>query len=292
MDGGRHSTLRLIGWMLAAIAGYVTFAVCVRLLRDVFSIFEIAAMRSVGALLFCGILFARSPLIPADLRTIDLKFHVMRSVLQAAGTLAIVGSIALVPLGLVSALEFTGPIFAAIFVFALSRAVPSPIGWMGLAAIVAGAGALIGQYLGGIGPAILLPLLGTATLTMTNMMLARLAARHRTTTIMLVMAALQLPIYLLGALLWQGGLSFGPITPMHALAILGIAITGFSTQMALANATRYGTDLQVSALDVLRIPAVVVVAYLVFAERLSFGANLQIGSIMLGVCLLALARGR
>jgi drug/metabolite transporter (DMT)-like permease len=292
MDGKRQSTLRLIGWMLAAIGGYITFAVCVRLLRDSFSIFEMAAIRSVGALIFCAVLLARNPVILEDLRTVDAKFHILRSVLHAAGTLAIVASIALVPLGLVSALEFTGPLFAALFAFCLTGLVPTRLSWIGLAAIAAGAGALIWQNMGGVGPVLLLPLVGTATLAMTNILLARMAARHRTTSIMLTMASVQLPIYLAGALLWQGGLNFGPINSLESVAIFGIAITGFSTQMALANATRHGTDLQVNALDVLRIPAVVLVAYVFFAERLSLEANIQIATIMFGVCLLAFARRR
>lgn len=292
MDRKQQSIGHLIGWMLIAIVGYVLFAVCVRLLRDGFSIYEIAAFRSLGAIAFCSLLVARSPVILDDLRSIDLKFHVARSALQATGTLAIVSSITIVPLGLVSALEFTGPIFAAIFVFILTRALPDRLSWIGLAAILVGAVALVFQFLGGVGFAILLPIVGTATLTMTNMMLARLAARHRSTTIMLVMAALQLPIYLLGAFWWGKGFQLGAVSPLQAGAIVGVAITGFATQMALANATRYGSDIQVSALDVLRIPAVAVVAYTFFAERLSLQANLQILLIMFGVCVLAFMRRR
>lgn len=292
MDGRQQSVRHLIGWMLIAIGGYVLFAVCVRLLRDVFSIYEIAAFRSLGAIAFCSFVVARKPAILDDLRSIDLRFHAARSALQAAGTLAIVSSIALVPLGLVSALEFTGPIFAAIFVYILTRSLPDHLSWLGLAAIFFGAGALVMQFLGGVGLAILLPILGTATLTVTNMMLARLAARHHSTTIMLVMAMLQLPVYLLGAFLWGKGFQFGAVGPLQLGAVAGVALTGFATQMALANATRYGSDLQVSALDVLRIPAVALVAYTVFAERLSLQANLQILLIMLGICILAFIRKR
>jgi drug/metabolite transporter (DMT)-like permease len=276
--------------MLLAICGYVLFAVCVRILRDVFSIFEIAAFRSLGAIAFCSFVVARKPFILDDLRSIDIKLHAARSALQAAGTLAIVGSIALVPLGLVSALEFTGPIFAAIFVFVLTRALPERLSWLGLGAIFVGALALVAQFLDDFGPAVLLPIAGTAALTMTNMMLARLAAKHYGTTIMLVMALLQLPLYLLGALFWGKGFPLSTLGPLEIAAVAGIAVTGFATQMALAKATRYGSDLQVSALDVMRIPAVAIVAYVFFAEQLNLEANLQILLVMAGVCILAFVR--
>ena len=290
MDREHHSVSRLIGWMLVAISGYVLFAVCVRLLRDVFSIFEIAAFRSIGAILFCSCFVIAKADILDDLKSISLRFHFGRSILQAAGTLAIVGSIAIVPLGLVSALEFTGPIFAAIFVFILTRRLPDRVSWIGLGAIFLGSSALVAHYVGGVGLAMLLPIAGTALLTMTNMMLARLAARHRVTTIMLAMAVFQLPIFLLGAYWWGRGFHPEMLGLVNVFAILGVATTGFATQMALANATRHGTDLQVSALDVLRIPAVATVAYAFFAEQLTLQANLQILLIMAGVFILTLRR--
>ncbi len=197
MDRRSGSRTRLTLWMMVALSGYLLFAGSVRSLREELSIFELVALRALGGFLFCTAVVAQKPALIADLRSINVPVHLLRSLLHALGTLAIVAGIMLVPLGIVSALEFTGPIFAAGFVLLFYRLRPSAFSSWGLLAISIGAMALLAWHFDDLGMAMLLPLIGTAILTGTNMMLARLAARHRTTTILLVMTAIQLPLYAL-----------------------------------------------------------------------------------------------
>ncbi|MCU0817735.1 MAG: DMT family transporter [Beijerinckiaceae bacterium] len=276
--------------MMVALGGYLIFAGSVRSLREELSLFELVALRALGGLLFCMLVVSQKPALISDLRSINLPVHALRSLLHALGTLAIVGSILMVPLGIVSALEFTGPIFAAGFVLLFYRLGPSWFSALGLAAIAAGAFALLSRHFEHLGPAVLLPLLGTVILTGTNMMLARLAARHRTTTILLVMSAIQLPLYAICIPLFGTGSASHEIGLWQAFAILGVIASGIITQTALANASRHGTDVQLSALDTLRIPAVAIMAYLVFSEMLDATTLVLMGVIMCGAAIVAFGR--
>jgi len=283
VDGPRHAPALLIFWAAIAICGYIIFAVSIRYLRQDFTIFEICTFRSIGGLMFSSILALRQPDVAHELGMIRPGFHAARSALLIIGTLAIVWSITAVPLGVVSALEFTGPLYAAGITFLLSHAVPSRYSSAGLATIAAAACVLCWWHATSIGVALLMPVFATVVLTCTNMMMSRLAARHKTVTILFVMNMMQLPVYLVMAV--ATGLSgFDSLSsPATALAVAGIASSGIITQSALANATRCGTDLQVSALDTLRIPAVATAAYLIFAETLDPVTISAIALIMAGV---------
>lgn len=276
--------------MIAALGGYLLFAGSVRSLREELSLFELVSLRAFGGFVFTGLFIASRPSLVEDLRSIHLPMHLLRSLLHALGTLAIVGSIMLVPLGIVSALEFTGPIVAAFFVYMLYKTKPTRFATFGLAAIGFGALALFLRHFDYIGIAMILPLLGTAILTSTNMMLARLAARHRVATILFVMMAIQLPLYALCIPLFGTGSATHQIGPWQLLSIAGVIASGLMTQTSLAMASRYGTDVQLSALDTLRIPAVAVMAFLVFAEKLDAVTLSQMALIMAGAGIVAYGR--
>ncbi len=74
------------------------------------------------------------------------------------------------------------------------------------------------------------------------------------------------------------------------LSIVGVIASGIITQTALANASRHGTDVQLSALDTLRIPAVAIMAFLLFAEMLDAITISLMGLIMLGAAFVAYGR--
>ena len=204
--------------------------------------------------------------------------------------MAIVLSIVYVPFGVFSALEFTGPIFAAVITYAVYSTWPSRVSFVGLLIIVAGATALITSNFSVLGIVLLLPVAGTLILTGTNMMLRHLSRGHRLLTMLLLMNLIQLPVYLL--LAWMTGHA-KPVVLWELTdyaAIIGLSASGLITQFSLAMATRYGTDLQISALDTIRIPAVSAAAYLVFAERLGGLTIGEIGVIMVGALTVAFGR--
>ena len=107
-------------------------------------------------------------------------------------------------------------------------------------------------------------------------MLAGLAMHRSTLSIVVLMHAIQLPLYLL---LWFAvpeqwspppqpyRLAFpAPELAVIGGAVLALIVGGFVSQAALANASRHATPLQLCSADTLRVPLITLAAYLVLAE--------------------------
>ncbi len=284
--------------MGAGVLGYVVVALAVRQLSLDLSAARILAIRAAGGLLIALLLAARVKDILADLRSITWKDHLLRSALHAAASLALVWSVSNIPVALVATIDFTGPLFAVAIGIGLAGIWPHRRTWAGLALIAAGAAALILLHRQSIGPGLLVPFAAVAVVTRTNMMLGDLSRKHLTVTILLVMNAAQLVIYLALIALEPALPSFGsdrsratvaPAGPVaFAVAALAIAASGYVTQMSISNATRYGTAVQVSALDTLRIPALAAAGALLLSEPVDNALLLSGSFVMAGAILVAI----
>lgn len=264
--------------MSGYLAAYAAIALSIRTLSGYLSIVEIAALRSVGSLAIAAAIVWTSGMGPAAFAGTTLRDDGVRSVLHMAGSLALIWSIAHLPLSVVSTIEFSGPLFAAALVFLATRRSPETVPAIGLAILAIGIALLLirldavpSRHLG-------VALGAVAALTASNLILARLAARRATITIILVMHAIQLPLYLLLWLILPESWSASP-DPAHgsglpmplelmliAGAALALVVGGFVTQAALANASRHGTPLQLCAADALRVPLIALAAWLLLAE--------------------------
>jgi drug/metabolite transporter (DMT)-like permease len=276
--------------MMVALTGYVIFAVTVRLLSRHLSFAEICALRAIGASFVCLLVAARTRSVLLEIRYIQIAPHLLRSSLHVLGTLAIVLGLVFVPFGVTTALEFTGPIFATLIVFLVYRAAPSAISFVGLVIIFGGASLMILSQYEASGLVLLLPVAGTLILTCTNMMLRPLVRRNSFLAVLLLMNLIQVPIYCLVSLFFPHKPLDLAWSGLDVLAAIGLSVSGLMTQLALAKATRFGSDLQISALDTLRIPAVAFVAYLVFAETLGPITISEIGLIIIGAIIVAAGR--
>lgn len=259
------------------LASYLAIALSIRLLSGYLTVIEIGLLRSVGSLAIAGSVAwtsgaaERRSFIPRGLRD-----DVVRSVLHLAGSLALIWSLSHLPLAVVTTIEFTGPLFAAVLLFLALRRKPAPGSSLGLAILTVGIGLLL-LRLDAVPPRdIAVALVAVAMLTTTNLMLAKLAAQRGTLSIVLLMHAIQLPLYVL---LWlfvpeQWSAPSQPYRlafPAPELAVIGgavfaLIVGGFVSQAVLANASRHGTPLQLCSADTLRVPLITLVAYLALAE--------------------------
>jgi drug/metabolite transporter (DMT)-like permease len=263
--------------MSAYLASYVGIALSIRTLSRYLSIVEIAALRSVGSLAIAAAIVWASGMGRLAFSRVTLRDDITRSVLHMAGTLALIWSVAHLPLSVVATIEFSGPLVAAALVFLATRRRPEAVPAIGLAIIAIGLVLLLTRFDAIANPDIGVALGAVAALTTTNLMLAKLAARRATITIILVMHAIQLPLYLL---LWatlpeawspSPSPERGDVLPVAELlliagAALALIVGGFVTQAALANASRHGTPLQLCAADALRVPLITLAAYLLLTE--------------------------
>ena len=263
--------------MSAYLASYLAIALSIRLLSGYLTVIEIGLLRSVGSLAIAGAAVwageaeQRRAIIPPKLRE-----DVVRSVLHLAGSLALIWSLAHLPLALVTTIEFSGPLFAALLLFLTLRRRPGIGATVGLAVLATGIGLLVFRLDAVPNHDLAIAIGAVAMLTTTNLMLARLAAQRSTLSIVLLMHAIQLPLYLL---LWffvpeQWSPPRQPYRLAFALpefaviggAVLALIVGGFVSQAALANASRHASPLQLCSADTLRVPLITLAAYLLLAE--------------------------
>ncbi|KRE21954.1 hypothetical protein ASE66_26220 [Bosea sp. Root483D1] len=282
--------------MAGNVFAYFLLAVAIRQLKLDLSYPEILAIRSAGGLAIGLVLGWHDRTLFREVWRSRLPLHLTRSALHAVGAIAVVWSVANLPLGLVASIEFSGPLFAAaIGVFAF-RLRPARFAWIGLSLIFAGAAAIVFQYKDVMGLAIIIPFAGVGILTCTNIMLGTLSQRQSTHSILLLMNAAQLVIFLALSILGTDALQlpsssiatttlFTHGTATFMFAIVLMAVSGYMTQASLSQATRHGTAVQVSALDTLRIPALAVAGALLFGETLEQAFVIPSTVIMCGAIL-------
>ena len=110
--GGRPSSLRGMGFMVASSFLGTVMAAAVRHLALEIHPFEIVFFRAVfGCLVFVPFLIRRGV---ARLRTRRLTLHTLRSVLQTFSTFLMFTALTLSPLAKVTALNFSAPLFATV----------------------------------------------------------------------------------------------------------------------------------------------------------------------------------
>jgi drug/metabolite transporter (DMT)-like permease len=263
--------------MSAYLASYLAIALSIRLLSGYLTVIEIGLLRSIGSLAIAGSAVwaggaeQRRAILPPKLRE-----DIARSILHLVGSLALIWSLAHLPLALVTTIEFTGPLFAGVLLFLVLRRRPGTGATVGLAVLATGIGLLVFRLDAVPNRDLAIAIGAVAALTSTNLMLARLAAQRSTLSIVLLMHTIQLPLYLL---LWffvpeQWSPPPQPYRLAFALpelaviggAVLALIVGGFVSQAALANASRHATPLQLCSGDTLRVPLITLAAYLLLAE--------------------------
>lgn len=281
--------------MAGNIVAYLLLALAIRQLKLDLSFPEILAIRSAGGLAIGIGLGWRDRSLFREVWHSCLPLHVGRSALHAAGSLAVVWSVANLPLGLVASIDFSGPLFAAAIGIVVFRVWPTKYAWIGLGLIFVGAAMIILQYEDVIGLAIIIPFVGVGVLASTNILLAILSRSQSTRSILFLMNATQLVIFLTLSIvgaeqlhlpsssLANAALPHGSVT--FALAIIAMAASGYMTQASLSQATRHGTVVQVSALDTLRIPALAFAGALILGEPLNPGLIVP-GTVIMGGAIL------
>lgn len=278
MDRLNRPFTKFAAWMALHLMAYVAVAVSIRYLSYSVRIVEIAAIRSAGSLAIAMWVIWRNKTIHPEMIGLKVGSHVQRSLIHLVGSLALIWSVANLPLGFIATVEFSGPLFAALIGVAVAGRVPGPTASIGLAFIAVGASYLLLSQGLSQDASLLIPVGAVALLTTTNLMLARLAEKRSITLIIFVMHSVQLPIFIMLIALnldflgtpARVGASEGHMVDILCtlLAVLVLVVSGFVTQTALANASRHSTPLQLCAADTLRIPFLAMVGYLAFGEVL------------------------
>ncbi|WP_299846270.1 DMT family transporter [uncultured Paracoccus sp.] len=261
-------------WMMGCLASFIGMAIGSRELADTMSIAQILVIRSLVGLVV--VLILARHLLPELRQMRDIRLHGLRNLVHFGAQYCWTLGVALMPLAEVFALEFTMPIWVAIFAWAAlgerigrARIIAMAVSFIGVL-IVLRPGAAI------IDPAAFVVLLAAAGYGASTVFVKRLT-RHSSPQIIVVwMVLMQLPMGL-ALLALRGGWvapGWGDLPWM-----LMVGITALTAHYTMAQALRVMDASIAIPIDFLRVPLIAVIGWLLYDEPIS--AAVFIGAVII-----------
>jgi drug/metabolite transporter (DMT)-like permease len=267
-------------WMAGAIASYIVAALAVRALAKSLSVFEIMSLRSAAGLFSLLALMAVRPKLRLGLTSRRIGLHLGRNSVHFVGQIIWALAITLLPLATVFALEFTSPMWVALFAVMLLGERLTRTRAASIALCLAGVLVILHPGLSSFTPVALLALGAAITRAFTDIVTKKLTQTETTFAILFWMNLMQLPMNLAGS----DPLFVTRLDPSMALPVIGIAVAGLSIHLCLAQAFRYGDAIVVVPLDFLRVPLIALIGWSLYGEALDAlvlaGASLIIAGII------------
>jgi drug/metabolite transporter (DMT)-like permease len=256
-----HPALRAAGWMMASIASFVLMAVAARQLTGRMAPVEILFLRSVASLI---ILLALWPRLGADaFTTHQLRLHIVRNVIHFFGQYAWVWGIALAPLAVVTAIEFTSPVWVALLAAALLGERIPPPRRVAIVAGILGVIIVVRPGVSAFGPAALIVVAGSFCFAAAILAVKMLLRTDRVTAVVFYMSLIQLPMGLAGSLfVWTRP------TLHDAPWYFAMGATALSAHYTMGRALTLGDASFVLPIDFLRLPVVALTALVLYGERI------------------------
>jgi drug/metabolite transporter (DMT)-like permease len=247
--------------MAASIASFVLMTVAARQLSGRLPTVEILCLRSVVALMI--LLALRPRLGPEAFATRRIALHVARNVVHFGGQYAWVWGVALAPLAVVTAIEFTTPVWVALLAAALLGERVPPARWAAIAGGIAGVFIIVHPGASAFGPAALIMLSGAFCFAASILMVKRLLRTDRVTAVIFYMSLIQLPLGLLGSV-------FVWVPPVWSDLpwIAAMGVTSLTAHYSMGRALALGDASFVLPLDFLRLPVIGLTALLLYGERM------------------------
>ncbi len=276
MTRSRH-TWRAALWMGGALLSFMAMAVSGRELSQELGTFQILFFRSIVSLIVISALLFCSGW--SQVRTQHPTRHLLRNITHFAGQFGWFYAIALIPLADVFAIEFTMPVWMALFaaLFLHERLTPPR-----LFAVVMG---IFGMLIilrpgtGVITPGAMAMVVGAICFALANTATKSLTRTESPLCILFYMVILQMPMALIPSLYhWQ--------TPSPATWpwLLLVGTTALSAHYCMARAFQHADATVVVPMDFLRLPLIALVGALVYDEPLD-------GFILIGAVIMCLGNG-
>lgn len=276
MPAFRH-TWKAALWMGGALVSFMAMAISGRELSQELGTFQILFFRSIVSLAVISALLTRSGW--GQIKTRRAKQHLLRNLTHFGGQFGWFYAIALIPLADVFAIEFTMPVWTAIFaaLFLNERLTPPRIfavvmGLIGMALILRPGAGLIS-------PGAIAMVLGAICFALANTATKSLTGTETPLSILFYMVVIQLPMSLVPSLIhWQ--------TPSPATWpwLLLVGTTALSAHYCVARAFQHADATVVVPMDFLRLPLIAVVGALFYNEPLD-------GFILAGAIIMCIGNG-
>jgi len=254
--------LRAAFWMSGALVSFMAMAIAGREPSTELTTFQILFFRSLIGLVVVAALLQHAGW--KQIRTNVFGAHVLRNVAHFGGQYGWFYGIALIPLTEVFAIEFTVPIWTALFAtlvlgerMSTRRALAVGLGFAGVLVILRPGFAVISV-------AALAVLGGAFCYAISHIFTKRLSATQPPLTILFYMTVIQLPLGLLPALprwVW-------PSAALWPWACV-VAVAALSAHYCLTRALQLADASVVIPLDFLRLPLIAVVGYFAYGETIN-----------------------
>jgi drug/metabolite transporter (DMT)-like permease len=245
--------------MAASIASFLLMTVAARQLAGRMSTVEILCFRSIVALI---VLLALRPRLGARAyETHRLRLHLARNAIHFCGQYGWVWGIALAPLAVVTAIEFTTPVWVALLAALVLRERISPPRWLAIAGGVVGMAIIVRPGAGAFDPATLIVLAGAFCFAASTVLVKILLRTDPVTAVIFYMSLLQLPMGLAGSL-------FVWVWPRWSDLpwIVAIGATSLTAHYSMGRALTLGDASFVLPIDFLRLPCIALAALALYRE--------------------------
>ncbi|HYD56876.1 MAG TPA: DMT family transporter [Burkholderiales bacterium] len=253
------ANLRGALWMLGAVASFCAMAIAARELLKFMGTFEILFFRT-GIAFFIVLAFAAREGF-GQLRTRRIGTHLWRNLFHFGGQASWVWSIGMLPLATVFAIEFTMPVWAAVFAalflgerLSAGRIVMLVLGLLGVLIILR-------PGIEALQPAALVMLAGAWAFGVQMIGTKQLSATDSPLCVLFWMSIIQTPFSLaLAAPVWAW-----PHAALWPWVVL-VGIGSFTAHYCLTSAFRNGDVTIIVPIDFVRLPAIAVIGALFYAE--------------------------
>lgn len=263
-------------WMSGALLSFMAMAVGGRELAAELSTFQILFFRSLVGLIVVGWLLMRSRW--RQIRNPPFGLHLVRNLAHFGGQFGWFYGLAFIPLAEVFAIEFTAPIWTAIWAaLLLGERITAPrLAAVGLG--IAGLLIILRPGIQSLHPAALAVLAGAVCFALTHTLTRRLALSETPLAILFYMTLIQAPLALAPSLVGWTTPSL-PLWPW----VLVVGLCALSAHYCMARALTLAPATVVVPMDFLRLPLIAVVGALAYGEPLEWTVLLGAAVMLAGI---------
>ncbi len=263
-------------WMAGCLASFIGMAIASRELADSLSVVQILFFRSLVGLAILALLARK--VLPACRRAERIGLHLIRNLIHFAAQYCWTLGVVLLPLAEVFALEFTMPVWVAIFAFLLLGERIHRARLVAVLGSFAGVLVILRPGVEIIDPAAFVVLAAAMGYGLSIVLVKRLTESCPPLVIVTWMIVMQLPMgFGLALMDWQS-----PSLPDLPWILLA-GLTGLSAHYTMARALRLLEASTVVPIDFARVPLIALIGFWVYGEALDpwlglgalmiFGAN-------------------
>jgi len=254
-------------WMVGGIISFSLMAISGREAGQVIETAELLTWRGViGMIVIVAVLAITGRF--AEVRTRRMPLHIIRNVGHFFGQYCWYYAVTLIPLAQLFALEFTSPIWVALFApillgerFTLIKALAIVVSFAGVLMVVrVWADGFVSEFSGGQ----IWGLLAAVGFAVNMVSTKKLTSTETTLSILFWLVVLQTPM----ALIIAGELPMIPPNAWIWFWVIVLSIAGLCAHFCLTQAFRYADATIVTPMDFARLPVIAVVGAVAYAEPL------------------------